>query len=310
MTQARTLSLNKHMADSRSRTGLGSLGDVVVQLPEWQGDGPPHWKECKGKQTERPCKSASEAMRLRDLTVGRLHRCGGIEAEVLAERLAACAPDTPCASGACPICSRCLQRWFVHESRRLVAALPGRLQVYMVSLIPDFGACAWDQTGGFDLAAIKRRATRALVTAGVKVAFGGVDFSMNVDECSDRPYLQAQLLLFIPDLTGLQKNALVKQLNRSGSVKVPVQAQKFDGDNAGLAYALKYVFFRRESYLQQPHVRVDRRDTLNTRSRPLRGQAAAQLAIMLDRLGLNSRLIMVGVKRIRKNGKVRMVVIE
>jgi hypothetical protein len=284
-------------------TDPGSLSTLIVQRPRWQGDGRPQWLEGKGKQWERSCKTAEEATKMRKLTILRLHRLGAVEADVLADRLTTCTPSNPCASWACPVCGRSHQRWFVDQSHKLIARQPDQ-HFQMVSLIPDFGACPLDRISALDVTAIRLRVVRALRAAGIEFAFGGIDFSMNIDHEDDEWYLQAKFLLFIHGITEHRKEAIRKILNQSSRVKVPVHALEFDGYKAGLAYALKYEFFRRENYLQGAQVRRDDRETLNTRVRPLGGRAAAQLAILLDRLGLSNRLILVGLKRVQRNGEV------
>lgn len=298
------------MKQRRRRNSVGLLSTRVVHDLRWQENGPPLWVE--GKKG-RPSKSAAEVATLHDAAVSRLIRAGDTVAGAteLVERLASCSPSSPCVSGACPICGRSHQRWFVNGGRLIASQLPSGQDLCTISLVPDFGRFRWDRHDQFDPAAFKRKVKRALQASGITRAFGGLDFSLNFDFDSDIPNLQVQIFL-IGEIQAerYQQDILRKQLNESGKVKVPVRITRFDGNNAGFAYALKYEFFRRESYLQTADQRNDSRASLNTRSRPLRGRAAVQLAILLDRLGLEARLLLIGVKRIQKNEEVKMIVLE
>lgn len=298
------------MARDMLRGSSVSLAARVVREPNWSDDDTLGWIQGK---TRVPCRSAKEAETLRDILVKRLRCHGGDEprAMEIADRLASCAPADPCASGACPICGRSHQRWFVNACRLITSRLPSDQGLYTISLVPDFGRFRWDQLDQFDPAAFPQKVKRALQASGITRAFGGLDFSLNADFDSDIPHLQAQVFL-IGEVKSkqFQKDILRKKLNESGKIKVPVRITRFDGNNAGFAYALKDEFFRRESYLQTADQRTDSRASLNTRNRPLRGRAAIQLAMLLDRLGLDGRLLLIGVKRIQRNGEVKMILTE
>lgn len=298
------------MAGHKLRGSSVSLAARVVREPKWSDDDTLGWVQGKARV---PCRSAEEASTLRDLTVERLrcHGDGQPLAMGIADRLAFCVPANPCASGACPVCGRSHQRWFVSGCRLITSRRPSSQDLHTISLVPDFGRFRWDQRDQFDPAAFKRKVKRALQASGIARAFGGLDFSMNFDIDSDIPHLQVHIFL-IGELRAkqFQQEILRNKLNESGKVKVPVRITRFDGDNAGFAYALKYEFFRREGYLQPANQRNDGRVSLNTRNRPLRGRAAVQLAILLDRLGLEGRLLLIGVKRIQRNGEVKMILLE
>lgn len=293
------------MINMPSKRDPRPLSNLIVADDRWQGDQEPNWVECRGTRWQRPSKTAAEAEELRTKLVKRLRRFGNgdLDALELIDQLGECAASTPCGSGACPFCSRSHQRWFVNSCSGLTNNMR---RPAAVSLTPDFGACDWGDIGELDLAAIKRKAARALVAANVKMALGGVDFSLNTGiDCT--PHLQVHFYLFCLLLEPKQKTALRISFNTSGNIEVPILSTPFDGDNTALAYALKYDFFKRENYMQAAHQRTDNRISMNTRSRPLRGRAAMQLSIVLDRIGLDKRLILIGVKRIQKEGKVILI---
>jgi hypothetical protein len=122
---------------ARTRTAM-ALGQRprrrVVPIPDDPlglfGDGPPWWTINKGKVGERKSPTADEAKKRRDARVFKLRWHGNhvallaghptrtsLAAVALAKKLEACAPPrNPCLSGACPICIRAQQRWFVRET--------------------------------------------------------------------------------------------------------------------------------------------------------------------------------------------------
>jgi hypothetical protein len=280
--------------------------------PRWYGEGPPQWVEAACTRRERNSRTAAEARELRERSVRLLGRYGKQDraALSLAERLEACPPRRRCMSGACPECGRAFQRWFVANSRDLIRQLDGGA-LLMVTIVPDYGRCPLDELKNFNVEAVWRRTKRYLAKAGVRVAFGGLDFSVNVDGKDGEPYVQVQCTLFVPKkLWPKSDRELRIALNRSGEVARPMLVRGFDGDNAGLAYALKPTFHRRESYPQAADARRDGRSSANTRNRPLRGTAWTQLAVFLDRMGLGARLCLIGVKRVRKYEEVTMRRIE
>ena len=98
------------------------------------GDGPPTWIINRGKPGQRPSFSAGEATQQRDATVSKLRWHANhvtlatgkqtptsLAALALADKLDACAPpQRPCLSGACPVCMRAQQRWFVKDTMHVL----------------------------------------------------------------------------------------------------------------------------------------------------------------------------------------------
>lgn len=281
--------------------------DLILSDQRYFGDGPPQWIEGKGRPWQRPCKTARQANQLRCEAVGILRRSRSRvpEAEDLAEILASCSARHRCGDGACPECGRAVQRWEVREVHDLVGHRFRGEPFKMVTLAPDFGLIPLDTVDEKDVAATKRKLRYVLAKFGVSVAVGGVDFSVNVFKKGGKQYVQIHFTLFIPtSLWPSPDTKLGKAINRSRTVLKPIKAEPFDGDLAGLAYALKYEFFVRENYQQTPQSRTDRRGCANTRSRLLRGATFARLAMLLHRVGLDERLILIGMKRMSEYGKV------
>jgi hypothetical protein len=280
--------------------------------PTWYGDGDPTWTERAGTPWQRLCRTAAEAQALRHRWVKllRRHGKGSREAISLADRIECCAPRQRCESGACPECSRAHQRWFVATAGKQLRSASEDGATQMVSVVPDFGRFMLSELGVLDIRRATRTSLRLLKSAGVRLALGATDFSMNIDVAGTMPYLQVQLTLFTPWRKGLADHNLRQVLNTTGTVKRPIRVQKFDGDNAGLAYAVKYEFVLRETYFQDICSRSDGRSCQNTRNRPLRGKKWLTMMLLMDRIGLHGRLALLGARRIRQDGSLSMRLLE
>jgi hypothetical protein len=181
----------------------------------------------------------------------------------------------------------------------------------MVTIAPDFGQQPIDRPSVPNVKRVWLKLARVLRIHGIRLAFGGIDFSVNMDKDGRKPYLQVHFTLFIPQDKWPQSDKKLRQaINPSGDVDQAVYVQLFDGNNAGLAYALKNEFSRRFGFQQCPEDRRDERATRQTRNRPLRGPDWARLMVLLDRIGLDTRLSLLGVKRIRKSGRIIMKLLE
>lgn len=295
-------------------TAQHQAGNRSIQLicgdPRWLGDSEPIWLEGRGKKSERRSKTAAGARFLRERTARLLRRSGG-DATTLADHLGQCTRFAPCTSGACPVCARALQRWFVASVRLLVRSEPDHgldlTNLLMVTISPDFGRAKLDAALPAALLSTTVKLRRLLSAAGVHTAFGGIDFSVNYEVLTPNPCVQIHACLFVPkDCWPTQDRRLRKGVNRSGEVSRPINVKKFDGDNAGLGYALKYEFNRRETYQQASDGRPDGRSCRNTRIRPLQGNYWVQLMLLVHQIGLDKRVFLTGVKRTRMGTEVAL----
>ena len=158
--------------------------DAICCDSRWRGDGAPTWTEAKHKPWERPCRSSAQAKRLQCDNIRPLRRHarnnGSAAVRTLADRLDACSRRQPCKSGACAVCGRAVQRWFVHCGNRLIDQLGGTMaatDLLMVTISPDFGQMPFNQLTPRTVHAITAKLRHLLRSAGVSVAFGGTDFS-------------------------------------------------------------------------------------------------------------------------------------
>ena len=146
------------------------------------GDGPPTWTVSKGKPWERHCDALADATAQRDQVCQKLlwhaANSGCKEARHLAAKLRSCSKKRRCLSGACPICIRALQRWFVttsvKERKNWTDPDPQAL-----SVVPDFGRVRMGVLSTFDWNTFCRRSARALAQCGIRNALLAVDVSLD-----------------------------------------------------------------------------------------------------------------------------------
>jgi hypothetical protein len=86
----------------------------------------------------------------------------------------------------------------------------------------------------------------------------------------------------------------------------PIFIQDFDGRRAGRAYAFKPNFSRRVTLL--PRTRADGSgSTFGTRTKPIWGPERIELAVALDRVGLDARLFLRGYELVASRGDLEIV---
>jgi hypothetical protein len=158
------------------------------------GDGPPWWTISKGKPWQRPSSNAREAKKRRDATVFKLRWHGkhvallaghptrtSLAALTLAGKLEACdPPGLPCLSGACPICIRAQQRWFVTETLHVMQPYVWRgYQAQALSLVPECGMIPVGSLSTFDIDKFLDSVRNALKACGITHYKLGLDVSLN-----------------------------------------------------------------------------------------------------------------------------------
>jgi len=262
------------------------------------GDGPPHWIISAGKRWERATDTYRESVWHRDEVVRKLdwHRrdSGMTSCATLARKLEACQPNRRCFSGACPICLRAVQRWFVVSGLRFGARLKQdrgqKLKIF--SLVPDFGEAPLGALAEFDWNEFRGRAACALREAGADRFLTGIDVSLNhFDSCRDEAVFQFQLWGLIEEPREPWRKRLKDAINRSCEIARPLFSFEPRCAKASLAYGLKREFTRRVSYVRDNAHRDDRGAAWDTRGRKLRGAAWVELMLVLDRIGLPGRIV-------------------
>ena len=273
-----------------------SIHRPAFRLPErFYGDGDPQWVEGR---TERPCQTAAQAEHVRRLDLRHLakHADGHPSLDDLANRIASCKPRRRCYSGACALCLRANQRWFVARVQKLIDKLG--LPLATLSLIPPIHI-----RGGHDHEHLKRQIrtvhkqiTDALAEAGFTFVVGGIDISRNHhSHVAHQPFFQLHFYGFAPFDEALKAKAILKQhFPATTTTKRPVAmpSKPFDGRLGGIAYAMKSHFTRR-STTPASQLECGAQQRQNTRKgKPLTIAEDMMLFPILDILGFERRLIL------------------
>ena len=274
----------------------------TLRVPErFFGDGPPHWLV---GADNRPCETVAEATAAAQREIKRLRKQARISPALddLAELVEGCSKQARCRSGACHLCRRALQRWFVETApvavRRHLKVTGSELSA--ISIITDVRL-----RGGNDMAHTRRQlrsiATsihRTFDSAGIPFAIGGIDVSLNEDQALRfRPHFQFQIwAIAAAEDIAKAKRCLEQAFDSSLAAHQPVKSYDFDGDLAGYAYALKTSFNRRTTLPAGPAADGTwRRQNTRLKAR-LTVATHARLLSLLHELGLEGRLFLRGIQ--------------
>jgi hypothetical protein len=258
----------------------------------WYGNEDPTWKGAP---------SSDQAVRRRLANVKRLRRFAPTlqTANALADRLETCKPSNRCRSGACPECTRALQRWFVHSTEQLIKDHEREGELVTASLVFPNG---WVQThllNTLSTANLKRAVTRSVEgSADVEWMVGGIDISLNDDRQKDFGMgwqVQLYAIALVKERTAF--SALLRhQFQRTKSISRPVQTKACDGSLEVISYAFKTEFVRRIAYRGQTNTKGKSRKYWTTRKVSLSPIDHADLLVWLHSIGLGQRLYLRGVR--------------
>jgi hypothetical protein len=137
----------------------------------------------------------------------------------------------------------------------------------------------------------------AIEAARISKAIGGFDITLNEHQKRKfAPHWQPHAWIFVlKKEIRLGEEAFRAQFPQAiPRVRRPVMIKRFNGNLAGIAYALKGDFSRRIS-LPKARRRDGKGRSRNVRYRPLRARQKLELMLMLDRIGLESRVFLFGV---------------
>ena len=246
-----------------------------------------------------PTTEQAEEQRRQRVRFLRKHAKNAPQAGVVAERLEQCNSQQRCFSGACPLCGRLFQRWFVRalkpfirkhleaEDRELVA----------ISLIPTSRRIKPVELSQFSITDLQRRFKYAMDKADIRSAIGGIDFSFNEDqEGKFKPFWNVHLYA----ITGGKKEQLSRQLKAivqySRAVPRPKRVTSFENKAIRRSYALKMHFERRIGYNEIKSGKGKRRKCRNTKRDELLVAQRLELYLFLDRIGFAERVFFRGAK--------------
>jgi hypothetical protein len=244
------------------------------------GDGPPQWNNL-------PSRLDAFQERVARVRLLRKH-----EAYWLASRLSKCTLISPCRSGACPACTRALQRHFVSEALPILQPTSG---FATVSLVPNvsFRLGALSQLPILDFT---ESVGEQLVRSKISLCVGGVDFSFNESRRGDFSPHWSPHIWFLTDKFNQARweVRLRKYFIRSRAIPRPVKIQQWDGDSAAIGYSLKYEFSRRISTMGRRGQGA--RLCKVTNYDRLRSHERFELYSYLHKIGLGSRILLMGIE--------------
>ncbi len=257
-----------------------------------RGDGHSYWLE--GRNNNPPI-SAMEARRQRRNLVKALMLYADAlpRAEGLAQRLRTCSWSQPCTSGGCPVCWRAMRRLVVHASRYLFRE--NDHFEYVTCIHADDMVRQGRLAEAQPLAAAERRLITIAQRTRTRV-FGGLDVSVNEHEhhAFEPHYMPHPHVLVPAEAFARDRDAWNREYPIGSLVKVPVLSKPYDGGRRAIAYSLRPIVERRDSLAPRlaPDGRQRRADTRT--GKPVRRRERVELALMLDRAGIEARVIMYG----------------
>jgi hypothetical protein len=242
------------------------------------------------------------------ITAG-LDRARCDELETLAAILGSCRAGSRCSSGGCPLCCRAFQRWLVWTLPIVAQQIGEQLVAFNIVLKLRLRE-------GNSIPHIRRQVGRMCVSLpndldGLGFAAAGIDISVN-ENCGPHTHYQFQLYGFATQREWELCDANIRgRFSQPGIVHSPVRKKLFDGNPASLAYALKPNFDRRLTIPAVTHEEAECAGTTvrrqNTKPRAPRTHQDTELRMILNELGLDRRLFLMGAN-ITTNGKGRPVI--
>jgi hypothetical protein len=218
-------------------------------------------------------------------------------------------------SGACPECSRAIQRWLVAGVRRLIMPLDRRERRKLVALSVVFpaGRVEPDKLDTLDVANIRRNFTdMTSEICGIHWLAAGFDISLN-DDTAKRLGISWQLQLYgtatVQDREALTKGFRKRYLT-SSQIKRPVQIKPSDGSNKAISYGFKTDFVRRVSFWGVVGPEDKKRKCWQTRKVSLKPSEHLELLLWLHKIGLAGRLYFRGLRMTRTQNGIVLVEIR
>jgi hypothetical protein len=267
----------------------------------WYGNGKPSWEGAP---------SSDQATGSRLSYIKRLRRFADQfpAATTLAATLDGCEPHDRCMSGACPECSRALQRWFVRSTERLIPNSHSG-ELVTASIVFPKGRVSVDEMDKLQILNSKRTVTRAIEnTPDVEWMVGGIDLSLNDDTQKGLGMgwqLQLYGIAMVKDRAKLT-SLLKSKFPSSKHVSRPVQTNACDGSLNAISYAFKTEFVQRIAYRGTATTNGWSRQSWKTRKVSLRPADHVRALLWLVSIGLAQRLYLRGVRMTRTNNGVAL----
>ena len=290
--------------DSDSKWPIAPADTLLTPLGKrFRGERGPTWTEGEnGPQTAREAEGAKR--NLVNLLKRRPDAWG--ETIDLAERLSACETATPCRSGACPVCWRALRRTMVHASRKFFSEKDRWLFVTLIGAddradpgkLPDAGT----------LAKAEYRLARTMLRIGAR-AFGG--FHVTAHEHATgafSPYWDTHPHIISPARQFRAGEWTVRKRYPASPpwISRPVLAKPYDGNSRVTAYGLTPMVDKRIKLPTQV-LSDGTKKRRSPRNKRLVSHQRVELALTLDRAGIEARIIMIGYELVTDDADVQLV---
>jgi hypothetical protein len=231
---------------------------------------------------------------------------------VLADKLDPCSKGRRCRSGGCPECTSAAQRLLAKTSRKSIKALAGDEDVVCLSIVPDDRISRPTKLLAAETTRRIRRWRDRLGRAGVEWFIGGLDISANSHD-ADRypPHWSEHIygLTVTRDIAKLKKE-LRKQFPATDAIPRPVKVKLWDYRGRALKYLLKPNAWRRvatDDGVRRGPDRRNQRICRATDKQPLLSRQRVQLALHLDELGLQGRLVLRGCQFLNRGSSTAIV---
>lgn len=286
----------------------------AFNMSRFYGDGPPYLPNNRQK---RAAPTKADADREARRAIKRLKRRARQLKEIdpeqarrlsrLVRLLKSCRQDSRCFSGACPLCQRAVQCWLVRALTRFVDRVGEPLGI--ASIIPTARFAIGDPAAVEGTSDLVRSLNTVESNAGITIAVGGIDFSVNEHANNAfAPHIQPHYWFFAP-LSQLRaaRGELNSRYSEQSARHTCVRILPFDGDLRGYAYAFKWQFSRRVTLPPKVSETGKTLRRQNTRNRSLRSLEHVHLYDVLDQVGLSGRLILHGVD-VRRSRRGRPVI--
>lgn len=151
-------------------TIVNEVIELVLQNEKWFGDGRPRWLVGEGKASERPSQTAADASDQRIKAETRLYNNARISHAI--QSLDSCCPGNRCGIGACPECTRAVQRWFVENVHNAAATiLDSKCELILLSIVPDY-AVTDPMKPNLNWERVVKRLCEELASVGIPWAVG------------------------------------------------------------------------------------------------------------------------------------------
>jgi hypothetical protein len=202
---------------------------------------------------------------------------------------------------------RATQRLFVHACRNLFH--DHGEDMVTVNIVCYWAAIDRGQLADHDDMFEETRGSLGDAFAAVGVrAVGGFDVSLNTHEnYVFDPHWAPHVLIIAPTRRLKRLHEEFRAWFPAGDeTPRPIRMSAFDGAERGFAYAVKPDFSRRIS-LERQLLADGSRSTFGTRNKRIAGPHRVDLALALDRAGLDARLFMRGYDLVTSGGDVEIV---